>query len=815
MPSTFKTADIMSSSACTVAVLLLLLLVDVVPIKTAAAAAPKHTFHIAAGQPIDSLPGSKTVNPKEAITNVSITLLPVRITWPPYIQFTAPAYRDDSTGLAAPFGPTIRVKRGETYHIKLTNGLPAHAAANSSQLTQLARNALSKNGTTNWWQHSMVTNLHTHGMHTATGVPSQAFAASGNYTHSDNPFFKLAGGSNASVTVHIRVPHNHLPGLHWAHPHIHGSTALQTGTAHLAIIVEDDNDLWLPAEAGCADVAAVLAAAPDIILDLQLYFFKKPDPRNWSYTPTIVQSFNTLNMTDDALQKVVKVTEDLNNGNYQYMSREANNALCCDDTDGSSTAKAADGRVPDAASSGAARLISGTAAQGRGENFYLINGGYQPTIHLNSNSWARWRFLNSAAKGFTVIKLVDAATNKTAEDCEVMLLAKDGVYLQQIPRAIQGMLLSAANRAEVLARCSGEPGKQYFLWAGDSVPFSSANFNDDEDSAADHIARHLYFKQDVLATIVMTDPSDNAAGAGNGTGEGITTAKLLKGSSSSSSSSVLTKALQDLACTPRRPPYAADLRDANLAANNVASDKWTNLTTGFRAKYLPAPLTHNMYLQWGCGVIKEADLEPGAEKSYHEFSLPDPEPLKFPLGTIVNIDMFNMEFHPVHYHINPFMIAELAEERLCSSATNSSSHVCAFTSYFEPGDYHDTLTLPMMLHSPFYEHPTAIRFQPGEFSGYSLMHCHFLQHEDTGCMSVVHWHCPSQPSDQQEGPCPGFAWTVPADVDEQGKTVVAKLTSSSAQQGVKAQQSGSTVAGWRGVLGWGLVLAALLFVVFV
>lgn len=95
------------------------------------------------------------------------------------------------------------------------------------------------------------------------------------------------------------------------------------------------------------------------------------------------------------------------------------------------------------------------------------------------------------------------------------------------------------------------------------------------------------------------------------------------------------------------------------------------------------------------------------------------------------------------------------------------------------------------------------------------MHCHFLQHEDTGCMSVVHWHCPSQPSDQQEGPCPGFAWTVPADVDEQGKIVVAKLTSSSAQQGVKAQQSGSTVAGWRGVLGWGLVLAALLFVVFV
>jgi glucokinase len=56
----------------------------------------------------------------------------------------------------------------------------------------------------------------------------------------------------------------------------------------------------------------------------------------------------------------------------------------------------------------------------------------------------RWRFLNSAAKGFTVVKIVDAALNRTATDCELMLLAKDGVYLQQIPRRIQGMLLSAA-----------------------------------------------------------------------------------------------------------------------------------------------------------------------------------------------------------------------------------------------------------------------------------------------------------------------------------------------------------------------------------
>jgi hypothetical protein len=100
------------------------------------------------------------------------------------------------------------------------------------------------------------------------------------------------------------------------------------------------------------------------------------------------------------------------------------------------------------------------------------------------------------------------------------------------------------------------------------------------------MARHLYFKQDVLATIVITDTNDNGAAldaassrAGKGTGSGVREAKLLKGNSSSSSS-VLLRPLQERACTPRRPPYAADLRDANLAAHNVLPNQIVNSTTG-------------------------------------------------------------------------------------------------------------------------------------------------------------------------------------------------------------------------------------------
>lgn len=77
---------------------------------------------------------------------------------------------------------------------------------------------------------------------------------------------------------------------------------------------------------------------------------------------------------------------------------------------------------------------------------------------------------------------------------------------------------------------------------------------------------------------------------------------------------------------------------------------WFDCCAGFRSKYLPPPLKQSLSMQWGCGVIKSSDRLPGRERAYHEFALPDPEPLTFPLGSIVNMNMYNMEFHPVSLH---------------------------------------------------------------------------------------------------------------------------------------------------------------------
>lgn len=104
---------------------------------------------------------------------------------------------------------------------------------------------------------------------------------------------------------------------------------LQAGTAHGAIIIEDDNDLWLPAENGCSEVADVLSTASDTVLDLQFYFFRKPNPKNGVYTAGRKDLAGQVNVTESELQKVVDVTSDMNNGEYRYISQETNNPLCC------------------------------------------------------------------------------------------------------------------------------------------------------------------------------------------------------------------------------------------------------------------------------------------------------------------------------------------------------------------------------------------------------------------------------------------------------------------------------------------------------
>ncbi|EFN52943.1 hypothetical protein CHLNCDRAFT_137305 [Chlorella variabilis] len=132
---------------------------------------------------------------------------------------------------------------------------------------------------------------------------------------------------------------------------------------------------------------------------------------------------------------------------------------------------------------------------------------------------------------------------------------------------------------------------------------------------------------------------------------------------------------------------------------------------------------------------------------------PDPEPLVLPIGSVVHWDFTGMIGHPFHMHVVPFQIQALPLDALQPGMR--------YSNYFEVGDWHDTLNLPQTRSNA----SIPLRMNPYEISGYSVMHCHFLQHEDMGCMKMVKFECPGS-DDPQPITCkaePAVQGTMPMD----------------------------------------------------
>ena len=89
------------------------------------------------------------------------------------------------------------------------------------------------------------------------------------------------------------------------------------------------------------------------------------------------------------------------------------------------------------------------------------------------------------------------------------------------------------------------------------------------------------------------------------------------------------------------------------------------------------------------------------------------------VDSVIEFDVTGLSGHPLHLHINPFQIIEVAGNDMGCDA--EFGFVCV-------GDWHDTLQLPEVGSAKF-------RFLTDTFIGHEVMHCHYLNHEDLGCMT--------------------------------------------------------------------------------
>jgi FtsP/CotA-like multicopper oxidase with cupredoxin domain len=144
-------------------------------------------------------------------------------------------------------GPVIRVKPGDTLRIKLINVLGSDAlrqvdSENQPRSSRRLRTRDARLGdaidctgtkcteTFTPYNHPNSTNLHTHGLHISPLPPSD-----------DVLDTVVAPGTEYTYTY--KIPENHMPGMFWYHPHLHGSVAIQTaGGAAGVLIIEDAKD---------------------------------------------------------------------------------------------------------------------------------------------------------------------------------------------------------------------------------------------------------------------------------------------------------------------------------------------------------------------------------------------------------------------------------------------------------------------------------------------------------------------------------------------------------------------------------------------
>jgi FtsP/CotA-like multicopper oxidase with cupredoxin domain len=127
------------------------------------------------------------------------------------------------------FGPTIRLKPGDTLLLNLRNQLPKESP---EEIKRQFENEASQAHLMTTPHSFNTTNLHYHGLHVSP---------SGN---SDNVLLAIAPGDVENYEV--KLPADHPSGTFWYHPHAHGSTAVQVGSGMEGALIIDDDPAKLP-----------------------------------------------------------------------------------------------------------------------------------------------------------------------------------------------------------------------------------------------------------------------------------------------------------------------------------------------------------------------------------------------------------------------------------------------------------------------------------------------------------------------------------------------------------------------------------------
>ena len=286
-------------------------------------------------------------------------------------------------------GPMIKAYPGDTVVVTLTNTLddtaPEEETPDGDGLNDL--------------RHANVTNLHTHGLHVD---PSE-----------DNVVIGVGPKGVKTYTYHI--PDNHLPGTHWYHAHVHGSTAMQVmGGLVGMFLIEVADSLPTPPAFPTFATARALSAWEAMPV---------------SYMMVTHVSLCSCNPTDDG---------------FRITSYPELRALTGDNT----PLRAA---------------LRENADGSQTTDVMLVNGLRQPVREMRVGVWNRFEVVNALGDIYLELEVRTGVAFRGGGEaaCAMRLLSMDGVFLYNGVRATSLVLVSPAGRVGVAVMCD-TPGTYYF-----------------------------------------------------------------------------------------------------------------------------------------------------------------------------------------------------------------------------------------------------------------------------------------------------------------------------------------------------------------
>ena len=298
-------------------------------------------------------------------------------------------------------GPIMRVDAGDCLRVTVDNKLSPY------------KNDI---GTFNAYHYLNTTNLHLHGLHIS---PDE-----------DDVLAEIKPGHK--LTYHYTVRDDHQPGVHWYHPHHHGSVAVQvSGGLEGTFIINEQR----------GDVPRDLLKVPTI--DLNIVRIKKDIVQNvedfveeGTYDPV---NFPPAGIPPPPAMVGLK---------YKLSFLDPNLESVKDSEWGLYGTK--------------------TFWYGLDTDILLVNGDEAPIVDIQANTWTRIRAVYASASDFLNARIYDdyadtvgELSRTLAKDCKTRLIAKDGVYVHQPLRYFTDVEFFPASRVDFVVKCK-KPGD--YVW---------------------------------------------------------------------------------------------------------------------------------------------------------------------------------------------------------------------------------------------------------------------------------------------------------------------------------------------------------------